>query len=147
MIYSGIIIHNIYKQSVTRLQIFLFNPNGDFSIFNQVKQNLNDFCDYNVIFSSPAKNHFTDNILNSDFVLFLSVYESGILENVKIFKSFSKPGLALGAANFDIKHKPKILLNSHELAQNGLVVINKMYSPIRLYTTIDKLYLKHYLTR
>jgi len=140
-------LQKLYRESVTKLQIFLFNPNGNDSIFQQVENNLRNFCDYNVISSNPSKNHFSDNILNSDFVLFLSVYDSGILDDVQYLKTYSRPGLALGAANFNMEHKMQVLSNGTQLAKNGINVINKMYSPVRLYTTIDKLYLKYYLCR
>ena len=138
-------IHKLYKESVTRLQIFLFNPNGDHTIFDQVEHNLYDFCDYNVISSNPAKNHFSNNMLNSDFVVFLSIYDTRILEDIKYIDIYSRPGLALGAGNFDELKIQQAEKNVVELLKKGIKVIYKMYSPIRLYTTIDKIYLKYHL--
>ena len=138
-------LHSLYQESVTKLQIFLFNPNGDHSIFDQVERNLYDFCDYNVLSSNPAKNHFSNNMLNSDFVIFLSIYDKRILDDIQYIDIYARPGLALGPGNFDqIKYR-EAEKNSNELAKKGIKVIYKMYSPIRLYTTIDKLYLKYHL--
>lgn len=138
-------IHKLYKESVTRLQIFLFNPNGDHNIFDKVENNLYEFCDYNVIASNPQKNHFSDFMLNSDFVVFLSIYETRIFDDIKVLQTYSRPGLALGSGNFEINHSRQTLKNGDVLLKNGINVIYKMYSPIRLYTTIDKLYLKYHL--
>lgn len=138
-------LHKLYQESVTKLQIFLFNPNGDHSIFDQVERNLYDFCDYNVISSNPAKNNFSDNMLNSDFVVFLSIYDKRILDDIKYIDIYSRPGLALGSGNFEQFENKQTKKNSDALLKKGIKVIYKMYSPIRLYTTIDKLYLKHHL--
>ena len=140
-------LHKLFCESVTRLQIFLFNPNGDHSVFEQVERNLYHFCDYNVISSNPAKNHFTDNMINSDFVVYLSIYDSRILEDIKYVNIFSRPGLALGAGNFDSIQVEQSKKHSVELLKKGISVIYKMYTPIRLYTTIDKLYLHYHLSR
>ena len=138
-------LHKLYRESVTRLQIFLFNPNGDHKIFDKVEHNLYEFCDYNVISSNPQKNHFSDFMLNSDFVVFLSIYEARIFDDIKILNTYSRPGLALGSGNFNIDQNQQVLKNGDLLLKNGINVVHKMYSPIRLYTTIDKLYLKYYL--
>lgn len=139
-------LHNLYKESVTRLQIFLFNPNGDHSVFDQVERNLYHFCDYSVITSNPAKNHFSNNMINSDFVVYLSIYDSKIVEDTKFVNVFSRPGLALGPGNFDKIKSEQAEKHSIELKRKGINVIYKMYSPIRLYTTIDKIYLQHHLS-
>ena len=138
-------IHKLYRESVNRLQIFLFNPNGDHTIFDQVERNLYEFCDYSVISSNPTKNHFSDFMLNSDFVVFLSIYDPRILEDIKVLNTYSRPGLALGTGNFELDQNQQVMKNGDELLKNGINVIYKMYSPIRLYTTIDKLYLRYYL--
>jgi hypothetical protein len=98
-----------------------------------------------VITSNPAKNHFSDNMLNSDIVVFLSIYDSRIIEDIKYVDIYSRPGLALGAGNFDNVKTQQVEKNSVELLRKGIKVIYKMYSPIRLYTTIDKLYLAYHL--
>jgi hypothetical protein len=138
-------LQTLYRESVTKLQIFLFNPNGDHTIFDKVEQNLYEFCDYNVIASNPQKNHFSDFMLNSDFVIFLSIYEERIINDIKVLETYSRPGLALGSGNFDIDHSQQIYKNGDILLEKGIDVIHKMYSPIRLYSTIDKLYLKYHL--
>jgi hypothetical protein len=138
-------LHKLYQESVTKLQIFLFNPNGDYSTFDKVESNLYDFCDYSVLSSNPLKNHFSDNMLNSDFVVFLSIYDKHILDDIKYIDIYSRPGLALGPGNFDQLKYREAEKNSGELAKKGIKVIYKMYSPIRLYTTIDKLYLQYHL--
>lgn len=138
-------LYKLYQESVTKLQIFLFNPNGDHSTFDQVERNLYNFCDYNVLSSNPSKNHFSDNMLNSDFVVFVSIYDKRILDDIKYIDTYSRPCLALGPGNFDQIKFQEASKNSDQLLKKGIKVIYKMYSPIRLYTTIDKLYLKYHL--
>jgi hypothetical protein len=138
-------LHKLYQESVTKLQIFLFNPNGDHSTFDIVERNLYSFCDYNVLSSNPSKNHFCNYMLNSDFVVFVSIYDKRILADVKYIDTYSRPCLALGPGNFDQQKLREAIKNSDILLNKGIKVIYKMYTPIRLYTTIDKLYLKYHL--
>lgn len=102
-------------------------------------------CYYDVTKTRMGVEQFSDKLVNNDFVVFASATPQTIHEDVEILKTYKKPGLVLGSIQKDIKLDQQTIRNGSWLRNRGYDVLFKLFSPIRLFTTIDKIYIRYLL--
>lgn len=138
-------LNQLYDQTVTRLQVLLIDNNNEGQRVEKLKKTLSNFCRYRVITSNVRDKHFYDHLLNVDFAVFTSTKPPQILKDVQCLQILRKPGLALASLNPDGKLDEQSVYHGAQLMNSGIRVLFKVFTPIRLYATIDKLYMSYYL--
>ena len=88
---------------------------------------------------------FSDEILENDFVVFASATPQTIHEDVNMLQTYHKPGLILGNLSQDSKLNQQTIRNGAWLRKSGYNVLFKIFSPLRLFTTIDKINIRYLL--
>jgi hypothetical protein len=86
-------------------------------------------------------------MLDSDVVLFCSTASPNIHHQVKSLQNFKKPGLAIVQMEKDVAEDKEAIRHGSQLMKTGFPVLIKMFTPLRLFTTIDKIYLLHQLQK
>lgn len=139
------VLNQMYDQTVTRLQVLLIDNNNEEQRVEKLKKSLSNFCRYRVIIANSHDKHFYDLLLNVDFAVFTSTKPPQILNDVQCLQILRRPGLALASINPDGKLDEQAVCHGSQLMNSGIRVLFKVFTPIRLYATIDKLYMSYYL--
>jgi hypothetical protein len=133
-----------YKSSVKKLNVLVLNNNPDSELRSQLAKKLENFCHYNVQLGTSGSLSFSTQVLSCDFGIFTSTSSSRIHEEVKTLTSFQRPGLAIVSVG-DTKADAQAIRHGAQLQRSGYAVIFKVFTPIRLYTSIDKEYMRFHL--
>ncbi len=106
---------------------------------------LSEDCYYLVDKTKTNVDNFSENIINNDFVVFASATPQSIHEDVEYLNTYQKPGLILGNLTKDKKLDQQTIRNGSWLKKRGYEVLYKIFSPLRLFTTIDKINVRYLL--
>ena len=74
-------------------------------------------------------------------VLFYSIASPEIHNQVRSLETFHKPGLALAKIEGNGSPDKEIIRHGAQLMKMGFCVLFKMFTPLRLFTTIDKTFI------
>lgn len=136
----------IYHKIVKRISILLVNNNQEPQRVTKLAGTLSNTCHYIVELCDTSKENFALRIFAADFIVFASAFPSRVHADVEKVDTYRKPNLILAAGELDRKIDMQALRNGAMLARKGHKVLYKLFSPIRLYTEIDKIYMKYMLT-
>ena len=126
-------------------QTDLINNNNETEFVDKISSTLSSSCYYDVDKAKPGSEGFIDKIVNSDFVLFASATPQSIHEDVEYLETYRKPGLILAPIKKDEKLDQQTIRNGSWLKNRGYEVLYKIFSPMRLFTTIDKIMIRDFL--
>ena len=135
----------IFKQKITPIRILLVDNKKDEEALKKVMTILRTFCHYRTEYLSPTDQDADMIYTTADFVIFFSTASAYIHDQVRMLKTAGKPGLAL--VRFDdvkIADQTSIRLG-RQLMKSGFPVLFNVFTPIRLFTSIDKTYIRHHL--
>ncbi len=133
-----------YKNIVKRLRVLVITRSDEMERLKKTESLLKNFCYYDVQTASMHDGDFAKKMNNNDVILFFSVRDSRIHEDVKALETYKKPGLALALAENGGKTDNQSIRHGAQLMKIGFPVLFKVFTPIRLFTTIDKLYMAHW---
>lgn len=140
-------LNEIYKKNVLNLIIVLVNTNANDNTQTRISSILQNNCNYNLLTTAQNDNDFSDNLIKSDLVVFNSTFSPNIHQLMDSLNSFEKPGMAL----VPLSGQPEVdrisLRHGNQIKKKGYHVIYKSFSPIRMFTSIDREYLKYNLTK
>lgn len=134
-----------FHSQVQRPKIAVVDTNNELEWVDKLCSTLTDSCYYETIKTRPLSESYADDILQSDFVLFASATPQRIHEDVEVLKNYKKPGLILGQLKKDEKLDQQTIRNGAWLRSRGYDVLFKLFSPLRLFTTIDKIHIRFLL--
>ncbi|MDZ7330869.1 MAG: hypothetical protein ONB31_02700 [candidate division KSB1 bacterium] len=132
----------LFCSSVSRPRIAVVDTNNELEWVEKLCLTLRESCLYEAHKTYSNSEHYTDDILGSDFILFASAAPQHIHEDVQALKNYQRPGLVLGQLTKNEKVDQQTIRNGAWLRGRGYDVIFKLFSPLRLFTSIDKIYVR-----
>jgi hypothetical protein len=97
--------------------------------------------------TEPVSYDYSSKLIASDFVLFYCISSPEIHKQVNSLTTYHIPGLAMMHFDKDVAFNQEAIRHGAQLAKIGFCVLYKMFTPIRLFTTIDKTYLQYNLQK
>jgi len=138
-------ITELYASTVSKLNVLIIKVNDALFPIDKINSLLASFCYYNVDETYPDSGDLSDKMLRSDVVVFSSTYNPDIHNYVKSLNSYKKPGIILVPLSGKTEIDHMSLRHSNQLQKAGYQVIFKSFTPIRLFTSIDKEFMKYNL--
>ncbi len=135
----------LFRDVIDTTKILIINNSDDIDWVEGLKTKLTKNCYYDVEISQTKAQNFTDFIVKSDVVLFASATPQSIHEEIEIISTYHKPCLVLGGLKKDEKLDQQTIRNGSWLRSRGIDVLFKIFSPMRLFTTIDKINIRFLL--
>ena len=135
----------LYRNSVPKLGILVVDNNNESKRVETLLNTLQNYCYYDVESSIPGSPEFSKKVINSDFVIFASTHPPQINEDVKSLDTFHKPCMSLVHVNMDMEIDQQAVRHGAQLIRIGHSVLFKIFTPIRLFTSIEKMYMKYHL--
>jgi len=139
--------NEIYNKNIIKLNIALVNTQEDKDILKKISSILKNNCNYNIESTIPNDSKYSDHILNSDFVIIDSTFNPEVHQIITSINSFKKPGIALVPMTGNSEEDRISLRHGNQIKKKGYHVIYKSFTPIRMFTSIDREYLKFNLTK
>jgi len=133
---------NSYKENVNPLEILIVKNDANPDSLEKLANILHNFCYYNTELINWQAANSTASIMASDFVIFGSTQSSEIHEQAESINSYRKPALAAAFLKKDVVQS---LRHGAQLTKRGFPVLYKVFTPIRLFTSIDKIYIMYHL--
>jgi len=135
----------LFRSTVARPRVAVVDTNNELEWVDKLSTTLSESCYYDTLKTRPLAENYTDQILQSDFILFASATPQRIHEDVEVLKNYKKPGLILGQLKKDEKLDQQTMRNGAWLKSRGYDVLFKLFSSIRLFTSIDKINIRFLL--
>jgi hypothetical protein len=138
-------IQTNYMENVERLKTLLVINDKSLPGEKKLDALLEKFCFYRVNSTTPGSLNYTKLLVETDFVLFNSTRPTEIHQQVDGLRSYKKPGLALARIEKEQLPDRQAIRHGAQLMKNGFPVLFKVFTPIRLFTSIDKVFMRHHL--
>jgi len=132
---------NSYKSIVSALKIAIVEDDKA-DLVKKLENTLCSFCFYEVVKLDWKGSETISVISDSDVVLFASTASPRIHDQVRALHTYKKPGLA---ASFLDEDRELSLRHGAQLLKIGFPVLFKIFTPIRLFTSVDKVFIKYHL--
>jgi len=139
------VLNNLYQTSVIKLHTLVVDNNNEPEIASKLGKTLMNFCFYEVENTSSSARDYSSKHINTDFVIFASTKPAQIHEDVISLQTYHKPGLAIVHIEKDAPLDKQAVRHGSQLLKIGFPVLFKVFTPIRLFTTIDKTYMRFHL--
>ncbi len=135
----------LFRTTVRRPGIAIIDNGNELEWVDKLATTLRSSCYYEANITRPLAENFSGTMVASDFILFASATPQRIHEDVELLKTYKKPGLILGQLKKDEKLDQQTIRNGAWLRSRGYDVLFKLFSPLRLFTTIDKINIRFLL--
>jgi hypothetical protein len=129
----------LFCDVIEQTKVLIINNSDDPDWVAGLQKKLTKNCYYDVDVSKTTDQDFSDLMVKSDTVVFASATPQSIHEEIEFLGTYNKPGLVLGSLQKDEKLDQQTMRNGSWLRSRGVDVLFKIFSPIRLFTTIDKI--------
>lgn len=136
---------DLFCEIAEKTKVVLIDNNNQADWVDNLSKKLTANCYYDVNITKTTADDFSDIIVKSDFVVFASATPQSIHEDVEFLETYRKPGIVLGSMQKDEKLDQQTMRNGSWLKNRGYDVLYKIFSPMRLFTTIDKINIKFML--
>jgi len=133
----------LYPSLVDTINVLLIDNSCGKEDITKVFGTLKNLCYYHVNQTQPESEDLSAKLLTSDFALFYCISSPDIHKQVHSLTNYHVPGLAMMHIDKDVAINQEAIRHGAQLMKIGFCVLYKMFTPIRLFTTIDKTYL-HY---
>lgn len=135
-------LRELYKDVVIPLQIVLIDYTGVQERVSALRNTLQNFCYYKVVTEKPDSHKYGSTLLQSDFGLFTTTFPPRIHDDVKSLKSYRRAGLAIAHLDEEEGRNAQSIRHGSQLQKIGFPVLFKIFTPLRLFTSIDKEYMR-----
>jgi hypothetical protein len=135
----------LYPTLVDTINVLLIDNSCGKQDITKVIGTLKNLCYYHVGQTDPSSSQFSTKLLDSDFALFYCISSPEIHKQVTSLDAYHLPGLAMMQIDKDVPLDKEAIRHGAQLMKVGFCVLYKMFTPIRLFTTIDKTYLQYNL--
>ena len=136
---------DLFCDVTEKTKVLIINNSDDPEWVDGLQKKLTKNCYYEVNVSNTKAQDFSDLMVKSDAVVFASATPQRIHEEIEFLGTYHKPGLVLGGLKKDEKQDQQTMRNGSWLRSRGIDVLFKIFSPIRLFTTIDKINMRFLL--
>jgi len=136
---------DLYKDSVQKVGVLVIDNNNEPQRVEKIVNTLKNFCFFdtdNVCYPSAE---YSGKLTDTDFAFFTSTRPPQIHDLVKSLKTYRKPGLAITYIDKEDRLDEQAIRHGSQLQRSGFYVLYKVFTPIRLFTSIDKVYMKYHL--
>jgi hypothetical protein len=130
---------------VNTINVLLIDNSCGEQDITKVAGTLKKLCYYHTNLTEPVSSDFSSKLLASDFALFYCISSPDIHKQVHSLTTYQIPGLAMMQIDRDVAINQEAIRHGAQLMKNGFCVLYKMFTPIRLFTTIDKTFLQYNL--
>ena len=131
----------LYLSTVNTLKVIVVDNSMGQENLTKVLNILKNFCQYKVDAVQPNAPEIISKLIDADLVLFYSIASPEIHNQVRSLETFHKPGLALAKIEGNGSPDKEIIRHGAQLMKMGFCVLFKMFTPLRLFTTIDKTFI------
>lgn len=135
----------IFNQQVKKIRVLLVDNDGDDVSSQKAISVLRNFCLYQTDYLSSSDVETGVKFSASDFVILFSTASPHIHRQVEMLNSARKPGIALVHLDRDKPTDRTSIRHGRQLLKLGFPVLFNIFTPIRLFTSIDKYYLYYHL--
>ncbi len=136
---------DLYNQNIVKIRVLLIDNNNEPEKIKKLQTTLQTYCNYETEQVSISSKDYANKILDADFVLYASTYPPEIHEQVKDLLDFQRPGLAVAFIDKAGQVDQQAIRHGAQLLKTGFPVLFKVFTPIRLFTSIDKIYMIYHL--
>jgi hypothetical protein len=141
------VLNDLYQKSVLKLNTLVIDNNDEPERVSKLSKTLSNFCYYNVDNTTSSAIDYSSKHIKSDFIIFASTKPAQIHDDVLSLKTYHKPGLAVVHIEKDVEMDKQAVRHGAQLIKVGFPVLFKVFTPIRLFTTIDKTYITYHLKK
>ncbi len=131
---------------VDPLRVLLISMDQNTDTIQKVMGILKGFCQYSTDCSGYNSSDLSHKIVNAEYILFSSTSSPDIHQQVKKLKTYQIPGLALVPIDKKGLNLEKAIRHGSQLLKIGFPVLFRVFTPLRLFTTIEKTYLAYHLS-
>jgi hypothetical protein len=135
----------LYPSLVNTIHVLLIDNSCGRQDINKIDGTLENLCYYHTDQSEPVATDFSSKLLASDFALFYCISSADIHKQVNSLTTYHVPGMAMMHIDKDVAINQEAIRHGAQLMKIGFCVLYRMFTPIRLFTTIDKTYLQYHL--
>lgn len=136
---------DLYNEKVKKLKVLVVDNNKEQERVDKIAKTLQNFCYYDIERTIVNTDTYPQKLIENDFIFYSSTHPSSIHDLVKSLKTYQKPGLAIAYIEKDGMVDGQAIRHGAQLQKSGFQVLYKVFTPIRLFTTIDKIYMKYHL--
>jgi hypothetical protein len=136
---------DLYKDKTKKIKVLVVNNDNDSERLDKIVSLLQNFCYYSTDKINYPSPRYAEKMVATEFAFFLSTHPSGIHELVKSLNTYHIPGLAIAYIERNGKTDEQAIRHGAQLQRAGFYVLYKIFTPIRLFTSIDKIFMKYYL--
>jgi hypothetical protein len=135
-----------YRNTVKNIKVLVIDNNNEPDGVNKIFSILNNFCYFETESTTFPSTEYPAQLASSDFAFFTSTYPSQIHDLVNsLMRGYQIPGLAIAYLEKEKTGIEQAIRHGAQLQRGGFYVIYKVFTPIRLFTSIDKIYMKYHL--
>ncbi len=135
-----------YRNTVTKIGVLVIDNNNEPEAVNKISSILNNFCYFDTERTPFPSKDYPALLANADFAFFTSTHPSQIHDMVNsLRRGYRKPGLAIAYLEKQKAPDDQAIRHGAQLQRSGFYVLYKVFTPIRLFTSIDKIYMKYHL--
>jgi hypothetical protein len=135
----------IYSSLVNTIHILVVDNSRGKEDIDKVSSILKSFCQYKVHHVHPESQEYVKSVIESDFILLYSTSSPEIHQQVKSLNTYHLPGIAMVQFPKNTEPDKEAIRHGAQLIKIGFPVLFKMFTPIRMFTTIDKTYIHYHL--
>jgi hypothetical protein len=135
-----------YAKRIDPLKILVIAMEENAGNIQKVMGVLKSFCQYTVDCCHYDQTEVSEKIVDADFAVFSSTSSPDIHQQVKKLETYSTPGIALVPIDKKNNNLERAIRHGSQLLRAGFPVLFRMFTPLRLFTSIEKTYLDHHLS-
>ena len=134
-----------YRKIVIPLNILITGTDHPVEKMEKLAGTLSEFCYYNVEKALPEDQDFTPKLVMSDFAILINIDSPQVHDLVMSFNNAHVPCCAIVHIEKGNLVNTQTIRHASQLRKNGVEVLFKITTPIRLFTSIDKTFMKYHL--
>ncbi len=138
-------LNDLYQQTIKKIQVLVVDNNNEPKKAEKLAAKLSNSCYYSVDLATYNSSGYPQKVIQADFVLFASTQPPHIHDAVNSLKSYHRPGMAVAHIEKEGTANKQAIRHGAQLQKIGFQVLFKIFSPIRLFTNIDKNFMKFHL--
>ncbi len=135
----------MYRETTRKIRVLAVDNNNEPERTEKLRHTLQNFCLYPCDQCPLISKELPQKMLKTDFVLLTSTFPTRIHSQVEWLRDYRKPGLALATIGIESQPDKQSIRHGAQLQRIGFPVIYKTFTPIRLFTSIDKTYVQYHL--
>ena len=131
---------DLYRDTVSPLHVLVTDTQTD----QRLPHLLCDVCYYDVQHARINSDDFSTMLGTNDFIILTNLNSSDIHSQIEQINSFQKPAMVVTEIDDSTLQNKIAIRHAMQLIRRGLPVIFKIFTPIRLFTSVEKTFFKYH---